>query len=53
MRVKLGKIKQTYRSFQCLTQRKNTKDYGKTLAASVKRLGAYLVDFQDCFQNEN
>ena len=43
MRVKLGKIKQAYRSFQCLTQRKNTKDYGKTLAASVKRLCFFIV----------
>ncbi len=44
--------KQTYRSFQCLIQRKNTKNYGKTLAESVNRLDSYLSEYQYIFKSK-
>ena len=44
--------KQTYRSFQCLIQRKNTKNYGKTLADSVNQLDSYLSEYQYIFENK-
>ena len=40
--------KQTYRSKECLIQRKN---YGKTLDESLNRLDAYLCDYQHHFRN--
>ena len=44
--------KQTYRSQECLTHRKNSKNYGKTLAAMSKRLDGYLIDYQGFFKNK-
>ena len=44
--------KQIYRSEKCLIQRKNSKDYGKTLASSKKRLVRYLVEYESIFQNK-
>jgi SRSO17 transposase len=43
--------KQTYRSKECLIQRKNSKNYGKTLAGSLNRLDKYLADYQHNFKN--
>lgn len=38
--------KQTHRSKQCLTHRKNSKNYGKTLVGSLNRLDDYLADYE-------
>lgn len=43
--------KQTYRSLKCITQRKNSKNYGKTLDGSLNRLDDYLFDYQHNFRN--
>lgn len=47
-----GIEKQIYRSEKCLIQRKNSKEYGKTLASSKKRLIRYLVEYESYFQNK-
>jgi len=44
--------KQTYRSKQCLTHRKNSKNYGETLMASLQRLDDYLSEYQCFFKNK-
>lgn len=44
--------KQTYRSKECLTHRKNSKNYGETLIAAVRRLDDYLSDYQCFFKNK-
>jgi hypothetical protein len=44
--------KQIYRSEKCLLQRKNSKDYRKTLASSQKRLMRYLAEYESDFQNK-
>lgn len=46
-----GTEKQIYRSEKCLIQRKNSKDYGKTLAFCKKRLESYLAEYQSKFEN--
>lgn len=43
--------KQAHRFEQCLIHRKNSKNYGKTLAGSLERLDRYLSDYQDYFKN--
>ena len=43
--------KQTYRSQECLTHRKNSKNYGETLMATLQRLDYYLSDYQCFFKN--
>lgn len=45
------KEKQIYRSSECLIQRKNNSNYGKTLAAATERLDDYLSDYQHHFRN--
>lgn len=44
--------KQTYRSQECLTVRKNSKNYGKTLANMANRLDGHLFDYQVFFKNK-
>lgn len=44
--------KQIYRSEKCLIQRKNSKEYGKTLASGKKRLICYLVEYESIFRNK-
>jgi SRSO17 transposase len=46
-----GREKQIYRSEKCLIQGKNSKDYGKTLASSKKRLMCYVVEYESVFLN--
>jgi len=43
--------KQTYRSKECLIQRKNSNNYGKTLDETLNRLDDYLSDYQCHFKN--
>jgi len=47
-----GTEKQIYRSEKCLIQRKSSKNYGKTLASSKKRLMSYLVEYERNFENK-
>jgi len=44
--------KQAQRSLKCLIQRKNSKNYGKTLIDACKRLDVYLVEYQDIFKSK-
>jgi hypothetical protein len=46
-----GIEKLIFRSQKCVIQRKNSKEYGKTLASSKKRLEAYLVEYLAYFKN--
>jgi SRSO17 transposase len=43
--------KQIYRSEQCLIQRKNSKEYGKTLRDVLTRLDSHLSVYQCYFRN--
>lgn len=44
--------KQAPRSLKCLIQRKNSKNYGKTLNAAISRLEVYLSEYQYIFRNK-
>ncbi len=43
--------KQAFRIRKCLIQRKNSKEYGKTLIFSLKRMQCHLIEYEDIFSN--
>jgi hypothetical protein len=44
--------KQTYRSEQCITQRKKSNEYGKTLASIKEMLSVHLAEYQLILHNK-